>query len=167
MCPFATRVGAPALADLVEHALPELVTGPGEREGGVGVQTLEILAPARPRDAERKLGPQAALLRVGAGETRNERRLRLGGAREALDAPGGLDPRHARHEPGASQIESRREGLAVLPERRLLRNRRKAVRTASCHPPERAGRTSQLPGDDSRVVHQIIVTAAPSSARRP
>ena len=79
----------------------------------------------------------------------------------------GLDTGDPGHEPGAGQIEGSREGLAVSSERRLFRNRRKAVRTAHRNPPERPGRSAKLPGNDSRVVHQIMVPASPPSSRRP
>ena len=91
----------------------------------------------------------------------------LGLAGVALDSSLGLDAGDAGHEPGAGQIEGGREGLPVDSERRLFRNRRKAVRTARRNPPEWAGRPAELPRDDSRVVHQIMVPPSLPRSRRP
>ena len=133
----------------------------------VGMEALEVLAPACARDPHRELGPQAPLLGVGTLEALAELGVLLRGARVAVNPALRLDTGDPGHEPGAGQIEGGREGLAVSSERRLFRNRRKAVRTAHRNPPERPGRSAKLPGNDSRVVHQIMVPASFPSSRRP
>src|SRR4029078_5424849 len=66
-------VGAPAFLYPAHDFLGELVTWPGEGEGGVGVKTLEVLTAARAGDPYRKLGPEAPLLGIGALEARASR----------------------------------------------------------------------------------------------
>ena len=164
---LATPVGAPLLLHLADDPLTELVARPGEREGGVGVEAFEVLAPARARDAHGQLGTQLPLLGVGALEALAKLRVLLRSARVAFDSALRFETRDRGHEPGTGQVEGGREGFAVSSERRLFRNRRKAVRTACRNPPEPAGRSAELPGDDSRVVHQIMVSTSLPSFRRP
>jgi hypothetical protein len=164
---LATPIRTPALFHLADDALAELVSRAGEGEGGVGVEALEVLPPARARDPNRELRPQAPLLGVGALEAFAELGVFLCSARIALDTAPCLESGDPGHEPGAGQIEGGGEGLPVSSERRLFRNRRKAVYTARRNPPEWTGRSAELPGDDSRVVHQIMVPPSLPSSRRP
>jgi len=131
------------------------------------VQALQVLAATRARDPDGKLGPQPALLGISALEALAELVVLLRGARVPLHPAVRFDAGDPRYEPGTGQIEGGRERLSVSSERRLFRNRRKAVRTARRNPPERTGRSAELPGDDSRVVHQIMVPASLPSSRRP
>src|SRR6185503_7937368 len=150
--------------DLAEDALAELVARVREREGGVGMKAFEVLAAAGAGDPHRQLGPEPALLGVGAHEALAELRILLRSSGVALHPALRFQAGDSGHEPGTGQIEGGREGLAVRSERRLFRNRRKAVRTARRNPPERTGRSAELPGNDSRVVHQIMVpTSLPGS----
>ena len=142
---LATPVGAPAFPYLAHDPLAELVAGPGESEGGVGMETLEVLTTARAGDPYGELGPRLRCSASARSRLAPSSCVLLGLARVALDSSLGFDAGDAGHEPGAGQIEGGREGLPVSSERRLFRNRRKAVRTARRNPPEWAGRPAELP----------------------
>jgi hypothetical protein len=164
---LATPVRTPAFFHLADDALAELVSRAGEGEGGVSMEALEVLPPARAGDPNRELRPQTPLLGVGALEALAELGVVLCRARVALDPAACLETGDLGHEPGAGQIEGGGKGLPIRSERRLFRNRRKAVYTARRNPPEWTGRSAELPGDDSRVVHQIMVPPSLPSSRRP
>jgi hypothetical protein len=73
--------------------------------------------------AEVELGPELPLLRMGALKARSEAGVVCGGAGPALHAAGCLEPGHRRHELRTGEPERRRERLAVVVERALLRDR--------------------------------------------
>ena len=63
-----------------------------------------------------------------------------GGARPALDATGRFEPGHRGDELGTREPERRRERLAAVVERMLLRDRRMPERAANDDAPEGPGR---------------------------
>ena len=152
----SARPGTP-LAGLVQNLVAELVAGPGEREGRVRVEALELAGSACRRSRRRApAGARAAPGRRARGSPAgaNPRRRRATSARlRRRPRPG-----DRRREPGTGQVVGGRERLSVRAERRLLRNRGIAVRAADRHPPKRASGPPKLPGDHRPVVHQIIVT---------
>src|SRR5262245_42037530 len=104
------------------------------------VQALETARICtRTADAEVELGPDATLLVVGVRQARPQLEIVGCGPRPALDATGGLEPRHRRNEVRAGQPEGRREGLARLVERGLLGDGGPAERAANGDLPECAG----------------------------
>ena len=112
----------------------------------------------RAADAEVELRPDLPLLGVGALEARTQLGIRRGCAAPALDAAVRLDPRDRRDEPGAGQVVRRREGLAGVGVGGLLGDGREPVRAANRDTAKRARRAAKLPGNDSGVVHLIIVS---------
>jgi hypothetical protein len=77
----------------------------------VGVKTLEVLTAARAGDPHRKLGPEPALLGVGALEARAELVVLLGLAGVALDSSLGS----RREMPATSQGRSDRRWWGRAP----------------------------------------------------
>jgi hypothetical protein len=88
------------------------------------VQAFEGPGPsASAAHAEVELWPELPLLGMGALETRSEPRIVSGGAGPPLDAARSFEPGHGRHELRTGEPERRRERLAVVVERALLRDR--------------------------------------------
>jgi hypothetical protein len=87
---------------------------------------------------EVELGPQPPLLGVSALQAPSQDGILGGGARPALDAAARLEPGHRRDELGTSKPERRRERLAVVVERALLRDGRLPERTTDDDPREGA-----------------------------
>jgi hypothetical protein len=86
--------------------------------------------------AEIELGAKLPLLCMGALEARSQPGILGGNAGPALHATGRFEPRHRCDELGAREPEGRREGLAVVVERVLLRDRGMPERTADDNAPE-------------------------------
>jgi hypothetical protein len=88
------------------------------------VQAFEGAGPgACPAHAEVELGPELPLLGMGELQAGGEPGIVSGGTGPALDATRGFEPGHGRHELRAGEPERRRERLAVVVERALLRDR--------------------------------------------
>src|SRR3954451_9905488 len=154
---LGTAPVGPARLDLREDALAELVAGTREREGDVRMEALEAPTPARAADAVVQRGTpvtpggvtgelpsQPPLLVVSGGEPRGERGLRARRLAPALDASGGLEPRHGRDEMPAGQVVHRRERLAVRPVRALLGDGRSPERAPHRDTAERPRLAAQL-----------------------
>jgi hypothetical protein len=148
----AAAAGGPERFHLGEDPLAELVTGPSEREGRVGVEALEPAGARLAADPARKLGPQAALLLVAALETLTEGGILTGKTSEALDTTASLEPRDRRRQVPAGDPVRRRERLARLVERSLLRHRRPAEGAADDYPPERPRGPAELALHDRAVI---------------
>src|SRR3954464_13306272 len=82
-------------------------------------------------DAAGDLGPESALLVVGAREARGENAVCLRCLGPALDSPARLHARDLGREVAAREPELGRERRTVLVERLLLRHRRQAERAAN------------------------------------
>jgi len=97
----------------------------------VGVQALEALrARTRTADTQVELGAQLPLLCMRSLEACRQSRILGGSARPPLHASGRFEPRDRCDELGAREPEGRRERLAFVVERVLLRDRRMPERTA-------------------------------------
>src|ERR687898_342159 len=153
----AAAVGRPRLGNLGEHALAERVAGSGERVGDVRVQALQLVWRARASDPEvercapvhatsvsRELVPESPLLLGRTHERLGEPFVSVSRGAPALDAAGSLDPRDRGDEVPACDVVRRREGLAAIVVRDLLRHGGQAVGTARDNAPERTGRTPEL-----------------------
>ena len=103
----------------------------------MGVQAFEA---SRTRSctahAEIELRAQLPLLCMRALEARSQPGILGGSAGPTLHAAGSFEPRHRCDELGAREPEGRREGLAVVVERVLLRDRGMPERTADDNAPE-------------------------------
>jgi hypothetical protein len=85
-----------------------------------------------------ELGPEPPLLGMSALQARSQTGILGSRARPALDAAARLEPGHRRNELGTREPERRRERLAVVVERALLRDCRMSERTADNDPREGA-----------------------------
>ena len=142
----------PERLDLGEDPLAELVARPGERERRVRVEALETAGARLAADPAGQLRAEAPLLLVCLLDARAELGILPRQPAPALDSARGLEPGDRGDEVRAGQLEGRRERLARLVERRLLRYGRAAEGAANGHPPERAGRPAELPLDDRAVI---------------
>ena len=104
--------------DLGEDPLAELVAGPGEREGDVGVQALQAAVPAGPADAELERGTVVRALAARRELAPDARAAPRSPARGSRPAPG-------RPRPPATSARRRR------PPRAARRRRRGAGRSGS------------------------------------
>src|SRR4051794_13988921 len=153
--------------DLGEDPLAERVAGAGERERGVCVQALEPAGARLAADPARQVRPQAPLPLVRLLDACAELRLLRGEAPEALDSACRLQSGEGRDEMRARQPERRRERLARVVERLLLRDGRPAVGTANGYALERARLPAQLAFHDCPVIHRPGSYACAPSARSP
>src|SRR5205814_9140625 len=116
----------PERIELGDDALAELIARACERKGGMRVQALERAAAAGAADAELErraavaagltrgeLAAERALVGVGLGAARRERRVLLRGCSPALDAAGCLEPRDGSHEMAAGDVVRGRKRLAL------------------------------------------------------
>ena len=149
--------------DFGEHALTELVPGPGEREGDVRVEALQAPVAARAADARievgigggrsRELVPQRALLGIRALETVGQASVGAHGSRPALDASSRLESRYGCDEVPAREVVRRRKRLPALVVRRLLRHGGKPPGAAADDASKRARRAPELALDGGTIVH--------------
>lgn len=148
--------------------LAELVAGPSECEGHVSMEAFEPRRRARASDPEIERLPAVEPARPCVRELASNAALIIGRTRQrpreigvfsdepapALDTAGGLLPRERGDEVGAGEVVRRRKRLAVRVVRKLLGNRRKAVRAALDDTSERARLSPELSGHHGSVVHE-------------
>jgi hypothetical protein len=120
----------------------------------VRVQTLEAAAPRAAADADGELGSQPLLLGVRGPKARSQISIVLRALGPALDASSCLDSRDRSDEMRARQPESGRKRIAMLVERRLLRDRRAAEGAPNGYAGERTRRATQLTLDDGTIIHR-------------
>ena len=138
----ATNTG-PRCIELREHSLAQLVARPRQSKSDVGVQTLETARTGSgSADTELELGPNGALLRMGALEARGQLGVFRSRPRPALDAAGGLDTRHRGDEVRTRQPVRGRKGLAGIVVRALLGNCWTSERATNDDTPKGAWRPS-------------------------
>ena len=119
---------------------------------GTADAELERRAAVRLRLVRDEPPPELPLL----GRCTHEAGCQIGvfarGPTPSLDSACRFEPRKCRNQPGAGQVEGRRERLTATVVRVLLSYRGKAERTPARNPPERARRAPQLPLDDRAVI---------------
>jgi len=124
---------------LGEDPLTQLIARTGERERHVGVQALQAPGPGvRTANAEVELWSQLSLLGVRALQTRRQPGILGCGSGPAFDSAGRLESGYGGDELGTREPERRRERLAPVVERVLLRDRWMSERTPDDHASEGA-----------------------------
>src|SRR5919201_6365767 len=149
----AAALRRPERIHLREDSLPQLVPGPGQREGRVRVQALEAAAARLPADAARQLGSQTALFRVPPLGARAQGGIILRQTSPARDSARSLEPRDGGHEVWTGQVVGGREGRPRFVVWSLLGHRRVPIGAANGHAPKGPRRPANLKLDDLPVFH--------------
>ena len=154
MLASAASILGPHGRKLRKNPVAELIAAARKGERRVRVQTLEAAGTRRAADSNREFGSQRPLLPLGIRQAASEPAVAARSLRPALHAAGRLQSGDRGDEEGTRQPERRRERLAAVVERRLLRDRGTTERAARDDPPKGARRASQLPLDCRAVIHR-------------
>ena len=117
------------------------------------MEALQAATARRPPDSAGKLGPQLALVLVRAFEATAETRVIVDGARPALDASAGLQPRDRSDELRTREVVRGREWRTGGVARPLLGHGRPAEGAADGYAPEGARRATELSRNDGLILH--------------